>query len=122
VQALLDRHQPEKVRVFTVWEPILLTDVVAPISAVLRRMPDLRVQQFWDRGHAVSDRMKKDARPPQPQQDCCERRGYLWDLAAVYPAGALWTDRLPTATIFNGSVVDVADQLEAALQSTARAQ
>jgi hypothetical protein len=117
---LLGRHQPETVRVFTVWEPILLTDVAPPLSAVLRRMPDPRVHQFWDPRHAVSDQMMKDARAPQPQQDCCDRRGYLWDLAAVYPPGAMWTDRMPTATVFNGTVMDIADQLAAALQATVR--
>ena len=74
----------------------------ATALVVLRRMADTRVQQYWDPRHALSEQMKKDARPPQPTQDCCERRGHLWDLAAVYPPGATWTDRLPTATLFNG--------------------
>ena len=100
---------------FTVWEPILPTDQAPPLSSVLGRMADVRVQQYWDPRHMISEQMKKDARPPQPSQDCCVRNGHLWDLAAVYPAGATWTDRLPTATLFNGSVVDVADQLAATL-------
>ena len=103
-------------RVFAVWEPILLTDLARPLSAVLHRLPDTRVQQYWDPGHVLSDQMNKDARPPQPVQECCERRGYLWDLAAVYLPGATWTDRLPTATVFNGSVVDVVEQLSAAIR------
>ena len=89
------------------WEPILPTDQAPPLSFVLRRMADARVQQYRDPQHALSEQMKKDARPPQPTQDCCVRDGHLWDLAAVYPPGATWTDRLPTATLFNGSVVDV---------------
>ena len=71
------------------------------------------------RGHALSDRMRTDARPPQPTEECCERRGYLWDLAAVYPPGVTWTDRMPTATVFNGPVVDIADQLARALSDGA---
>ena len=86
-------------------------------------MADVRVQQYWDRGHALSEQMKKDKRPPQPTEDCCERRGHLWDLAAVYPAGLTWTDRMPTATVFNGPVVDITDQLARALSGgTAQAR
>jgi hypothetical protein len=74
------------------------------------------VRQFWDPDHVVSAQLKKDARPPQPVlQDCCEHRGYLWDMAAVYPAGSTWTDRLPPAMLFNGPVVDLGDSLREAL-------
>ena len=103
-------------RLFVVWEPILLTDFARPISSVLQRMPDLRVRQYWDPQHVLSAQMTRDARAPQPVQDCCDRRGYLWDLAAVYPPGSTWTDRLPTATVFNGTVLDIVDQLAAAIQ------
>ena len=108
------------VRVLVVWEPILITDIAPPISGVLGRMSDPRVRQFWDPDHLLSEQLKKDARAPQPAQECCERRGHLWDLAAVYPAGATWTDRLPVATIFNGPVVDIIDPLTAALTSPTR--
>ncbi len=108
------------VRVFVVWEPILITDIAPPISAVLGRMSDSRVRQFWDPDHLVSEQLKKDARAPQPVQECCDRRGHLWDMAAVYPSGATWTERLPLATIFNGPVVDVIDPLTAALTSPNR--
>lgn len=104
------------VRLFVVWEPILATDLAPPLSWVLRRIPDVRTRQFWDPNHVLSDRMKKDARPPQPAPDCCERSGHLWDLAAVYPAGATWTDRIPLATVFTGPVVDLTEPLTAALR------
>ena len=39
----------------------------------------------------------------------------LWDLAAVYPKGARWDDRMPTAMVFDGPVVDVSDAIKAAL-------
>ena len=94
---------------------MLPTDWAAPASSVLRRLSDGRVQQYWDPNHLLATQMKKDARSPQPEQDCCTRLGILWDLAAVYPAGAVWSDRMPTATLFNGPVVDVTDAIEAAL-------
>ena len=59
--------------------------------------------------------MKKDARAPQPEQDCCIRSGILWDLAAVYPPGSIWSERMPAATVFNGPVVDVTEAIEDAV-------
>lgn len=98
-----------------IWEPILPTDVAPPITAVLSRMPDLRVQQYWDPNHLVAKQMAADARPPQPQQTCCVHSEILWDLAAVYPKGATWLTRLPSAVVFNGPVVEVTPAVEGAL-------
>lgn len=94
---------------------MLPTDWAPPASSVLRRLSDGRVQQYWDPNHLLAAQMKKDAREPQPVQDCCIRSGTLWDLAAVYPPGSIWSDRMPAATVFNGPVVDVTDAIEDAL-------
>ena len=59
--------------------------------------------------------MQKDARAPQPEQDCCIRSSILWDLAAVYPPGSIWSDRMPAATVFNGPVVDVTEAVQDAI-------
>ena len=96
---------------------MLPTDWAAPASSVLRRLSDRRVQQYWDPNHLLATQMKKDARTPQPVQDCCIRSGILWDLAAVYPPGSTWSDRMPAATVFNGPVVDVTDAIEEGLGS-----
>jgi hypothetical protein len=61
--------------------------------------------------------MVADARSPQPGQDCCVRSGILWDLAAVYPKGTSWGDRMPVATVFNGPVVDVMTAIAEALSA-----
>ena len=63
----------------------------------------------------LAKQMAADARAPQPEQECCVQNGILWDLAAVYPKGARWEERMPTATVFNGPVVDITDALEAAI-------
>jgi hypothetical protein len=107
----------DSVRVFAIWQPMLPTDWAVPASSVLRRLSDRRVQQYWDPNHLLATQMKKDAPAQQPVQDCCVRSGILWDLAAVYPAGSTWSDRMPPATMFNGPVVDVTDAIDDALGS-----
>ena len=92
------------------------TDMAPPITSVLARMPDVRVQQYWDPEHLVAKQMAADARPPQPEQDCCVRSGILWDIAAVYPKGVSWAERMPPASLFNGPVVDIADGIESAIR------
>ena len=112
---ILRSHRQARVRVFAVWEPILLTDWRRPVSSALGRLSDARVAQFWDPRHVIAKRMARDARAPQPKQHCCERDGNLWDLAAVYPPGATWTASLPTAVVFDGPVVRKQEEIEAAL-------
>ncbi len=104
-------------KVFAVWEPILLTDWGRPGSGVLGRLSDPRVSQFWDKQHLVSKRLAQDARDPQPKQSCCERSGTLWDLGAVYPPGALWTQAMPPAVFFDGPVVQVKPGIEAKISA-----
>lgn len=94
---------------------MLPTDWSEPSSSVLRRLSDGRVRQYWDPNHVLASQMKEDARPPQPVQDCCVRSDILWDMAAVYPPGLMWSDRMPPAVVFNGPVVDVTGDIEKAL-------
>ena len=117
---MLLRHATAGGRVFAVWQPILPTDWSAPTSSVLNRLSDKRVQQYWDPSHLLAKRMQEDAKAPQPEQECCVRSGILWDLAALYPKGTSWTDRMPPAVVFNGPVVNVVPEIESSLSSTAR--
>lgn len=96
---------------------MLPTDWAAPASSVLRRLSNRRVRQYWDPKHLLARQMKQDARAPQPVQDCCIRSGILWDLAAVYRPGSMWSDQMPPAAVFSGPVVDVTDAIEDALGS-----
>ena len=100
---------------YAVWQPMLPTDWAAPTTAVLSRLSDARVRQYWDREHVLAKRMAHDAKAPQPKQNCCVRNELLWDLAAVYPKGVRWGDGLPPATLFDGPVVDVIPALETSL-------
>ena len=99
---------------------MLPTDWGAPTTAVLARLSDARVRQYWDKNHVLAKQMQADAREPQPVQECCVKSGILWDLAAVYQAGAVWAERMPPAMLFNGPVVDVTDGIQAAIAGGAR--
>jgi hypothetical protein len=69
------------VRVFVVWEPVLITDWHAPGAGAVGRIPDARVAQFWDPRHALSQAI---------------RRGrVVWDYVAIYPAGVRWGEAFP---------------------------
>ncbi len=104
-------------RVFAVWEPILLTDT-KPSAAVLGRLSDSRVTHYWDPQHVLAKRLAEESRDPQPKPECCNRDGILWDLAALYHPGELWRDRIPPAVIFDGPVVRVHDRLAEAVRGT----
>ena len=117
---MLSRRPDAKVRVFAVWEPILITDWSRPGRGVLSRLSDPRATQFWDSGHLVAAQLARDARVPQPEPECCTRNGILWDLAAVYAPDAVWTDAMPPALLFNGAVVRVEDELDAAIVALQR--
>ena len=115
VASLLRRHPDRSVRIFVVWEPILPTDWSPPTTFALNRIPDRRAQQYWDPDHLVAKKLAADRRSPQPEEECCERSGILWDLVAVYPNGATWTDRVPVAVLFNGPVMDVKADIAASI-------
>jgi len=100
-------------RVLVVWEPILPTDWSAPSGSTLRRIPDSRVKQFYDPNHVVSGHLKELAakHPPQPEPNCCVRKGFYWDDAILYAPQAHWTDA-PASTFWDGPVVKMIPALE----------
>jgi hypothetical protein len=103
-------------RVLVVWEPILATDWRLPTRSTLARIPDRRVQQFWDPRHLVAGKLNEMAsqRPPQPEPGCCMEKGFYWDEAILYAAHAYWKDE-PTSVFWNGPVVRIISELEKAL-------
>jgi hypothetical protein len=113
VNAVLKRHPGSNVRVFVIWEPILPTDWNKPMSVVLHRLSDTRAIQIWDKQHQVAGPMEESA--PDQHLGCCKRNGTLWDIIAVYPPGAQWTDSLPASEFFAGPVVRGAPQWDVRL-------
>jgi hypothetical protein len=113
VNAVLKRHPGSNVHVFVIWEPILPTDWNKPTSVVLHLLSDVRAEQMWDKQHLVADLVKESA--GNSASGCCKRNGTLWDIIAVYPRGARWTDSLPAPEFFSGPVVRGAPQWDAKL-------
>jgi hypothetical protein len=103
--------------VLVVWEPILATDWGGvPGGAALGRIPDRRVRQFWDPHHVVAGALNDIAKqsPPQAEPDCCFDKGFNWDEAILYPAGAHWKNSSPSV-FWNGPVYRIIPALEKSL-------
>jgi len=103
------------VAVFVIWEPILPADWSKPRTGALQRIGDSRVRQYWDPNHVLSGVLKKAEESGRLHPDCCDRKGFLWDLAAVYAPGAEWRETLPEPILFNGPVVKRTSELDSIL-------
>jgi hypothetical protein len=96
VERILKQTQSESVRVFVVWEPMLPTDWYRPTRPTLKRVSDSRAVQFWDKNHLIAAQVKQQLqRFHGTDPSCCEDRGHLWDMAAVYPPGVKWGEVAP---------------------------
>ncbi len=112
------KHPESSLQVLAVWEPILPTDWSPPDTMALRRLDDRRVRQFWDPNHLIAAAVKKVEVSGALHPDCCERKGFLWDLAAVYAPGARWGETLPEPVLLNGPVVNTVTDLDAVLSKS----
>jgi len=117
VQRILESHPQHSIVVHVVWQPILPTDWGLPGSGALSRLSDSRVQQFWDPEHAVARALEQSVRGREPQPGCCFTRGIWWDMMAVYPPGAVWTDTLPPPLLLDGTVDEAAPAFDAVLNA-----
>lgn len=112
----MKRHAQKPVVVFAVWEPILPTDWSKPRTGVLARLSDRRVRQFWDPNHLVAIALKKAEGAGTLHPACCEKSGFLWDLAAVYAPGAQWRELLPQPIFFDGAVFRKTQELNSVIE------
>jgi len=102
---LLTEIGRKDVRVFVVWEPVLATDLAAPSTAALARVPDLRATQYWDRKRDLSRLMGER-----------NRSTVVWDYVAVYAPGELWQDAPPKPVYSDHPVRDVIGGAKDAIQ------
>jgi hypothetical protein len=112
---VLKQNANPHIRVFAVWEPILPTDYSSPGTAVLARLSDPRVAQYWDKNHLFAEQLGRtiEVDMAQPKPNCCTRKGIQWDEVAVYRQDARWNGQLPHASFLNGPVVHSLDFSEA---------
>ncbi len=97
-----------------VWEPMLPTDLAPPVSSALARLSDRRAMQYWDRKHLVAQSLRQ-APGGQPEFQCCDDDGILWDIAGVFGRQARWADAGPRAEFLDGPVWLVKDRLAEAV-------
>lgn len=112
----LAAHPRADVRVLVIWLPVLETDRGPPTETVRRPLAvDARVTEFWDPTHWASPRMLERAASVDPE---AARPGAVaWDVVAIYPPGATWTDPFPAPSWYGGPVVDRRKEIDDALEA-----
>lgn len=108
LEAEIEKANPN-LKVFAIWEPVLLTDWGPPNSAALARLPDPRVLQFWDRPHALSATIRA-AHDPKTLGDRKLKGNIVWDYVAVFAPGVRWEERYPVPEYAGAPVLDVLDE------------
>lgn len=122
LQEVLNLSPDQRMRVFVVWEPVLATDIAPASTAVMARVHDRRVAQYWDPKLLVSRELIRTAKADPSRLGKGEIRDVVWDAVAVYERGAEWTDGLPFPSYYGGPVVEVAEELRAALAIASSAE
>ena len=77
---------------------------------VQSRISDIRAVQYWDKGHLVAHELRNHL---ATDPSCCERKGILWDLVALYGVQTKWNGS--TAVFADGPVVDAVPALQTRL-------
>jgi len=112
------RNAPSaKVKVFVVREPIVFSDMVVPSDSVLRRITDARAAQFYDSKHLVSKALQAQMLAHGVTgQDYYVKDEYVWDAAAVYPAGMRWENGSAKPDFVGAPIVEVSERMVAYLK------
>jgi hypothetical protein len=116
-ESLLETIHDPRLEVLVVWEPILPTDWERPTTAVLARLHNPDVVQFWDHNHLAAQAIARElsSDPAGPQPHCCGLHGNLWDFVALYSKGSLWQVKPPKAAFADGPVAHVQQSLSRSL-------
>jgi hypothetical protein len=119
---MLERHPGRPIRVFVVWEPVIVTDVLPPGTTTLARIPDPRVAQFWDRKKVLSDAIVAEVvkDPSLLEREKFDKRSIAWDVVALYPAGVRWDGAFPKPAEYGFPVVGAVEMVERRLAALLR--
>lgn len=112
LQSALNEKPEAPLRLFVVWERVLITDWATPNTKTLAHVSDPRTVQYWDRSRALSEYMRATY-----SGNKSELPAIIWDVVAIYPKGARWDSSLPANTYFDGPVVDVMTEFRKQLSS-----
>lgn len=113
---VLHTNPRANVRVFVVWEPVLVTDWRRPGASQTSYVPDRRAVHFWDIGRRLSALYGGSANLDalaETRQKGFRMKDVVWDTALVYPPGTRWGQ---PAKLLVAPVVKFRDDLAKAIQ------
>ena len=118
LEGVLAEFPDARLRVLVVWEPVLKSDVAAPLTRVLGLLHDRRVAQYWDPGRVVSTDLVRtvNKNPGSYGRDEPLPPGFVaWDVVAVFSTTARWEHDVPMPAYYGGPVRDVIDDTRNAI-------
>ena len=108
-------NQDSNLRVFVIWEPVIVTDWGTPGNTITALVADPRASHFWDRELRLSalygNTSRLDTLAAKSHVDF-NMGDVVWDAALVYPPGVRWGS---PAKVIVAPVVDYPDELKGAL-------
>ena len=122
LQTVMAELQGKPVRLFVVWEPVIMTDLAPPTTGVLSRVSDPRAVQLWDRSRALSGLLVRTARKEwkdSPQVEALKDDSIVWDCVLVFSAGRRWEKAPPRPDFADCPVVNVIDAVRKSLAESA---
>ena len=105
---LLAEFPEAPLRVHVVWEPVLKSDVAAPLTQVLGLLKDRRVKQYWDTKRAVSADLVRSVNEDPARygfEGKLPPEFIAWDVVAVFAESAHWERDLPVPRYYGGPVI-----------------
>ena len=121
---LLAEFPDAPLRVQVVWEPVLKSDIAAPLSGVLALLADRRVTQYWDPGRVISADFVRSVNETPARYGFEEALppGFIaWDAVAVFPKSVQWERNLPVPARYDGPVVGAIDVTRTAIAELLKA-
>jgi hypothetical protein len=114
LQEVLDNLHAARLRVFVVWEPVIVTDIAPPTTWLLARIRDPRAIQYYDAGLALSALLLKTIgnRPGYLPLAAPKQEGsVVWDILFIFPPGERWEAAPPRPEFTASTVVERIDDI-----------